>query len=246
MKKLVFKIFSIINHVEMRESSVRKNFRDSIKLFWPHIVVSLLMVGQIIGIVSLYNIRKQMEILYNETYIVNHAARSMNVAFEETRKSIFLVAVMDSQDLTNQEIANIKDNANILQEQISLIKQNFSEDSDIVARLEKNLVELVPMQDYFLNLAVQNNIGDASKYVENNNISVIKKAQEELELLIQSTDTKENNLFTSIQAMQRITMFLLLSLAIVSVLFSIVVISKQVISKGKHEAKKNNKSINIT
>ena len=155
-----------------------KNFKDSIKLFRLHIVVLLfLVVGIIIGIVSLKIMNKQMEILYNETYTVNHAAHSMNAAFEEIQKSIFSVAVIDSQDAANQEIANVKENATILQEQISLIKHNFSGDSIIVARLENNLAELAPMRDHVLNLAVQRNHGDAVEYMENNNMPVIKEAR---------------------------------------------------------------------
>lgn len=76
-----------------------KNSQDCIKLFRLHIVVLLfLVVGIIIGIVSLKIMNKQMEILYNETYTVNHAAHSMNAAFEEIQKSIFSVAVIDSHD----------------------------------------------------------------------------------------------------------------------------------------------------
>ncbi len=224
-----------------------KNFKDSIKLFRLHIVVLLfLVVGIIIGIVSLKIMNKQMEILYNETYTVNHAAHSMNAAFEEIQKSIFSVAVIDSQDAANQEIANVKENATILQEQISLIKHNFSGDSIIVARLENNLAELAPMRDHVLNLAVQRNHGDAVEYMENNNMPVIKEARGELELLIESTDAMGNNAFASIHATQRISMLLLVFLAIICVLFSIVVISKRAISKGKQKVENTDRSIDIT
>lgn len=224
-----------------------KNFKDSIKLFRLHIVVLLfLVVGIIIGIASLKIMNKQMEILYNETYTVNHAAHSMNAAFEEIQKSIFSVAVIDSHDAANQEIANVKENATILQEQISLIKYNFSGDTIIVARLENNLAELAPMRDHVLNLAVRRNNGDAVEYMENNNSLLYKEAQGEVELLIESTDAMGNNLFASIQATQQISILLLVFLAIICVLFSIVVISKRAISKGTQKVENTDRSIDIT
>lgn len=199
-----------------------KNLKVIIKLFLPHIVILLLLVvGIIISLVGLLNIEKQADALYNESYIVKNAADTVNSAFESMQKSIFHSIANNSEDSTNQEIANVKECKVIIQEQIAIVKQNFLGDLDAVSRLENNLSELAPMQEHVINLVDQIKNAEAAEYMENNNIPVIKEAQKELALFIQTVDTKENEIITSLQETQRNTIILLVSLGIISVLFSI-------------------------
>lgn len=199
-----------------------KNMKVSINLLLPHIVILLLLVaGIIISLVSLLNIGKQAETLYNESYVVKNAANTIDAVFERMQKSVFYSISNFSEDIVSRESENVKDCAVIIEKQIAIIKQKFLGDRDIVSRLEKNSSELKSMQDQVLNLIDQNKNEEAIEYMDNNNIPVINEAKKELVLLIQMADAKENETITSLQETRRIITVFLIPLGIVSVLFSI-------------------------
>lgn len=199
-----------------------KKSETNMKLFIPHIIILLLlMAGIVTSLVSLSNIRKQTEALYNESYIVTNAANAVDTALETMQKSVFRVVSNDSQEITNQEIENANSCAGIIQEQTSVIRQNFMGNMEVVSRLEKNLSELEAEQEHVLELVSQKKNTRAAEYMEHNNIPVIIEAQKELELLIQTANVIGNETITSLQKTQRNTIILLVSLGIISVLFSI-------------------------
>lgn len=202
-----------------------KKSETNVKLFIPHIVILLLlMAGIVISLVSLSNIGKQTEALYNESYIVTNAADVVDTALETMQKSVFRAVSNDSQEITKQEIENAKDCVSMIQEQTSTIRQNFTGNMEVVSRLEKDLSELEAEQEHVLDLVSQQKNAEATEYMENNNVPVIKEAQKELELLIQSANVKGNETITSLQKTQRNTIILLVSLGMISVLFSIGVV----------------------
>lgn len=200
-----------------------QQLKVNIKSFLPHIVILLLLItGILLSLVRILNIGKQMDALYNESYVVKNAADAVGTTFEAMQKSVFRSISNNSQDITNQEIEDVKNNEVIIQEQIAIVKQNFLGDMAVVSRLEKNLSELEPMQKHVLNLIHQKKNAEVAAYMENNNIPVITEAQKELALLVQISDTKGIEIITILQKTRRNTTILLVSLGIVSVLFSIV------------------------
>lgn len=198
-----------------------ENVKARIKLLWPHMLILLLLVmGIIISLASLLHTKNQIETLYNASYVVKNAVHTTDLAFEAIQKSVFQAAISNSEDNNNEAITNAENSAVIIQEQVAIIKQNFSGNMDIISRLENNLTQLAPMSDNVINMVAQNKNLEAVAYMESDIIPVINEAQKELALLIQSADSVRNELCVSIYKTQRNFVILLISLFVVSVLFS--------------------------
>ena len=199
-----------------------RKLKTDTELFFPHIAILLLLIaGIVISFVSLSKIGKRIEALYNESYVVKNAAYAVDNALESMQKSVFRSISNDSWDITSQEIENAKYCAAVIQEQTSVIRQNFLGNREVVSRLEDNLSELEPEQEHVLNLVSQKQNAKAAEYMENHNVPVIKEAQNNLELLIRTADAKGKEDITSLQKTRRNAIILLVWLSIISVLFSI-------------------------
>ena len=203
-----------------------KNLKVSWKLFISYAVLLVLLVaGCAVSIAHLAGLGRQIETFYEGPFIVNDSANIVNSNFERMQKAVYRAIANSDPEITAEAIANARDSAAIIQEQLPVIKEHFLGDKDIIARLEAALTELEPMRKNVLELATLNRREEAADYMEHNNILVIKKAQAELELLIESGKTRGNSLVDGLRSRQRkavVTLFLLGSISVaVSIVFGI-------------------------
>lgn len=203
-----------------------KNLKVSWKLFISYAVLLVLLVaGCAVSIAHLAGLGKQIETFYEGPFIVNDSANIVNSNFERMQKAVYRAIANSDPEITAEAIANARDSAAIIQEQLPVIKEHFLGDKDIITRLEAALTELEPMRKNVLELATLNRREEAADYMEHNNILVIKKAQAELELLIESGKTRGNSLVDGLRSRQRkavVTLFLLGSISVaVSIVFGI-------------------------
>ena len=203
-----------------------KNLKVSWKLFISYAVLLVLLVaGCAVSIAHLAGLGRQIETFYEGPFIVNDSANIVNSNFERMQKAVYRAIANSDPEITAEAIANARDSAAIIQEQLPVIKEHFLGDKDIITRLEAALTELEPMRKNVLELATLNRREEAADYMEHNNILVIKKAQAELELLIESGKTRGNSLVDGLRSRQRkavVTLFLLGSISVaVSIVFGI-------------------------
>ena len=203
-----------------------KNLKVSWKLFISYAVLLVLLVaGCAVSLAHLAGLGRQIETFYEGPFIVNDSANIVNSNFERMQKAVYRAIANSDPEITAEAIANARDSAAIIQEQLPVIKEHFLGDKDIIARLEAALTELEPMRKNVLELATLNRREEAADYMEHNNILVIKKAQAELELLIESGKTRGNSLVDGLRSRQRkavVTLFLLGSISVaVSIVFGI-------------------------
>lgn len=155
-----------------------KNLKVSWKLFISYAVLLVLLVaGCAVSIAHLAGLGRQIETFYEGPFIVNDSANIVNSNFERMQKAVYRAIANSDPEITAEAIANARDSAAIIQEQLPVIKEHFLGDKDIIARLEAALTELEPMRKNVLELATLNRREEAADYMEHNNILVIKKAQ---------------------------------------------------------------------
>ena len=94
-------------------------------------------------------------------------------------------------------------------------------DQQIVDRLEACLNKLAPMRETVMDLARQNRNEEAVAYMEANNIPTIKAAQAELDLLIENSDLRGEELISGLRESQVKAIFMLGLLGACSVLASL-------------------------
>lgn len=76
------------------------------------------------------------------------------------------------------------------------MREHFQSDQQIVDRLEACLNKLASMRETVMDLARQNRNEEAVAYMEANNIPTIKAAQAELDLLIENSDLRGEELIS--------------------------------------------------
>lgn len=203
-----------------------KNLKVSWKLFISYaLLLALLVAGCAVGIAHLAGLGRQIETFYEGPFIVNDSANIINSNFERMQKAVYRAIANSEQEITQEAIADAKESAEAIREQLPVIKAHFLGDQEIIDRLEAALTELEPMRENVLELAAENRREEAADYMEHNNILVIEKAQAELDLLIESGKTKGSTLVDSLRSRQSravLTLFLLGSIsAAVAVVFGI-------------------------
>ena len=122
-----------------------KNLKVSWKLFISYAVLLVLLVaGCAVSIAHLAGLGRQIETFYEGPFIVNDSANIVNSNFERMQKAVYRAIANSDPEITAEAIANARDSAAIIQEQLPVIKEHFLGDKDIIARLEAALTELEP------------------------------------------------------------------------------------------------------
>lgn len=199
-----------------------KNLKVGKKLIFSYAVILLLMIAGIaVGIVNLIHLGTQMETFYDGPYIVKGSANIINSNFEKMQKSVYRAMANADSEIIREANQDVEDAAAAIQEQLPIIKEHFLGDQQIVERLEAALAELAPMRAQVLSLASQNQNTEAAAYMEENNILAIEKAQKELSRLIESGNTKGEQLLKGLRDSQARAALTLTILGVISFVFSI-------------------------
>lgn len=198
-----------------------KNLKVSKKLLISYgSVLILLVIGFIVGIFNITSIGEQVETFYEKPYAVRNATNVVNASFEQMQKSVFRALSTTDNDITKEAIEDAKNAAAIIQEQLSIIKENFDGDKQIIERLEATLTELAPAREQVLAYAADNDNVVAAEYMESHNIPIIKEAQTELDALIAAAQTMGDEMIESLNASKTSSTITLIILGIASVLVS--------------------------
>lgn len=199
-----------------------RNLKVSRKLLISYgSILILLVVGFIVGVGNIVSIGHQVETFYEGPYAVRGAANVVNAAFEEMQKSVFRALSTEDSAITTEAITHARDAADVIQEQLPLISENFLGDKQIVERLEAALTELAPLRETVLEYAVDNRNVEAAAYMESHNIPVINKAQAELDNLIEISKQNGDNMVEALRAAEARSKVILIALGIASVLVSV-------------------------
>lgn len=199
-----------------------KNLKIGKKLMFSYMaILALLVISILVSIVNLIKIGNQVEEFYNGPFMVSASANTVNTNFEQMQKSVYRAICNDDTAIMQEAMDNVGSCALIIQEQMPIIEEHFLGDKAIVENLQKKLQELAPMRENVLELAAQYKNAEAADYMEKNNIPTIKKAQEYLDTLIQTAESKGEQLITQLNAMQVRATIILIILGIASTAISI-------------------------
>lgn len=195
-----------------------RNFKIRKKLLISYAtIVGLLVITSVVSILCLLYLGNEVSTFYNGPFIVSDAANIVNERFEGMQKAVYRAISNEDAGITSAAIQDAKDAATIIQEQIPIIKENFLGDISIVEGLEAKLAELAPMRETVLDMAANNQNEEAAQYMEQNNILVITEAQEYLDTLIGTANTKAEGLISTIQSVQTCSVIIMIILGVTSV-----------------------------
>lgn len=133
---------------------------------------------------------------YGGPFLVKGSANIINSNFERMQKAVYRTIVNQDEALIAEAVADAKASAQEIQDQIPFVREHFQSDQQIVDRLEACLNKLAPMRETVMDLARQNRNEEAVAYMEANNIPTIKAAQAELDLLIENSDLRGEELIS--------------------------------------------------
>ena len=185
------------------------------------VLLILLVAGTAVSIISLVNSNRQIETFYYGPFLVKGSANIINSNFERMQKAVYRTIVNQDEALISEAVADAKASAQEIQNQIPFVREHFQSDQQMVDRLEACLNKLAPMRETVMDLARQNRNEEAVAYMEANNIPTIKAAQAELDLLIENSDLRGEELISSLRESQVKAIFMLGLLGVCSVLASL-------------------------
>lgn len=155
-----------------------KDFKVSKKLFISYAAIMILfVVSCFVSITDFVSLGKQIEAFYTGPFTVNESASIINSNFERMQKAVYRSISNTDPEITSEAIANARECAVAIQEQVPVVKSHFKGDQQIIDRLEAALEKLEPMRETVLSLAAENKNAEAAYYMEHNNILVIHEAQ---------------------------------------------------------------------
>lgn len=199
-----------------------KNLKVSRKLIISYAVVLVLLVlGTLVSVINLVEIGDEVETFYKGPYTVKGSSDIVNAEFERMQKAVYRAISNSDLGITQEAIANAENASKTIQEQMPIIEKNFLGDKQIVERLQQELTTLAPMREAVIAMAKENKNEEAANYMETNNIVSIKKAQEELDTLINTADAKGEELIASLSNKQNRAVTILVVLGVMSVIVSI-------------------------
>ncbi|MCC2816381.1 methyl-accepting chemotaxis protein [Clostridiales bacterium TF09-2AC] len=199
-----------------------KNMKLGKKLVISYAVLLILLVaGTAVSIINLVSLSRQIEVFYDGPFLVKGSANIINSNFERMQKAVYRTIVNEDEALISEAMENAKASAQEIENQIPFVREHFKSDQQIVDRLEDQLDRLAPMRETVMSLASQNRNKEAVAYMEANNIPTIKAAQAELDLLIENSNLKGEELISGLRQSQVKAIFMLGVLGIGSVLASL-------------------------
>ena len=199
-----------------------KNMKLGKKLVISYAVLLILLVaGTAVSIINLVSLSRQIEVFYDGPFLVKGSANIINSNFERMQKAVYRTIVNEDEALISDAMENAKASAQETENQIPFVREHFKSDQQIVDRLEDQLDRLAPMRETVMSLASQNRNKEAVAYMEANNIPTIKAAQAELDLLIENSNLKGEELISGLRQSQVKAIFMLGVLGIGSVLASL-------------------------
>lgn len=206
----------------MNRKNKLKNMKINKRLMLSYIVMLvLLVIGIIVSISNLVNIGQQIEKFYEHPFRVSAAANTINASFEEMQKSVFRALSTEDTAITAESIQHANDAAAVISENITIVKDLFLGDQQIVDHLQTSLTTLAPMREEVLVLASENRNVEAAAYMEEHNIPVIEEAQVYLDTLISTADESGNTLIHDVQSAQSMAIVVLIILCIFSIIVSL-------------------------
>lgn len=199
-----------------------KKFSIGRKLLISYSVILVLMcIGFGVSIVNLVNQNSKIRVFYDGPFIVNESANIINSNFERMQKATYRTIVNTDADIVKEARSNAFDSAKIIQDELPVVKEHFLGDPKLIEQLEDCLTRLTPMREHVLTLATANKNAEAADYMEHNNILVIHEAQEYLDKLIESGNTKGLQMIDELRKQQLYAIMVLSVLGIASVIISI-------------------------
>lgn len=200
-----------------------KNLKVAKKLFISYAVIMITLLGGcVVSVVDLVKLGNQIEIFYDGPFTVNGSANRIHSNFEKMQKEVYRSISNSDPAIVDEAVRNAQAAAAAIEEQLPVIEKHFLGDEQIVDRLEAALKKLAPMREHVLVLAGQNKNAEAADYMENNNILVIREAQKELDSIIESGNTKGEQLVAGLRDRQAGAIFSATVLGGLGVLISII------------------------
>ena len=96
-----------------------KNLKLSRKLFISYaLILAMLILGCIVSVVDLMVLGEQTETFYDGPFTVNESANVINTNFERMQKAVYRSISNSDPEIVNDAIANAKNAALIIQEQL--------------------------------------------------------------------------------------------------------------------------------
>lgn len=195
-----------------------KNFKVGKKLVISYVVIMIMLLsGFVISIVNLINIRNKVEEFCNGPFVVKSAAHIVNTSYESMLRALYRSLTTTDFTVVDECISEVNKARDTVEEQLNVIKKNFSGDQKIVEDLSDYLRELKPMREHVVELALVNANEEAAAYMQENNLIVIQNVQEELSKLVKSADESSDVLLDDLRAQQETALGVLSVLGVLSI-----------------------------
>lgn len=199
-----------------------KHLKISKKLLISYgVILGLFVITIIVSIINFSRIGDKVEKFYHNPFTVKGSANIVNANFEAMQKSVYHAISNSDLTIVKESIEDAKRAAKEIETQMPIIEERYLGDKQTVVNLKKHLEELAPMREKVLQLASENKNEEATRYMENNNIPVIKKAQLELQTIIDFANNRAEALINELKVSQTFAVIILVILGIASIVISI-------------------------
>ena len=103
-----------------------KDFKVSKKLFISYAAIMILfVVSCFVSITDFVSLGKQIEAFYTGPFTVNESASIINSNFERMQKAVYRSISNTDPEITSEAIANARECAVAIQEQVPVVKSHF-------------------------------------------------------------------------------------------------------------------------
>lgn len=194
-----------------------KNLKVGKKLAISYITIMVLLLsGFFLSIVNVVNISNKVENFCNGPFIVKSAAHLMSSSFETMVRAMYRSLTTLDPAIVEECITEVNSARNTVEDQMEIIRVNFTEEQKIVTDLSAYLNDFTPMREHVIELARVNSNEEASAYMQANNMVVIKQVQAELDQLLEYADQSSNSLLDELREKQQLSLTILIVLGVIS------------------------------
>lgn len=199
-----------------------KNLKISKKLLVAFsVILVLLVLCIVVGIANMQSIKNSVDNFFTGPYDVQTTANQIKINFEAMQKSVFHSISTDNEQITTSSTNDASKAAETIQSYMPTIVEKYAGDPQTITNLQSLLAELAPHREKVLELTKKGQNKEAAEYMEENNIPIIEKAQNELDVLLTFVETRSNMMKDSIEATQVRGVIITCILGIISILIGI-------------------------
>lgn len=199
-----------------------KNLKVQRKLMLSFgIILVLFIISIISGLLSLENVKKQLNTFYEHPFQTQNASKSISIDLQGIQKHIYRMIAIDNSESIEDSLESINAYYEDVQVQKAILDDRFMGDANWVHNMIDALNELTIHRQHIVDMILEDRQSEAMNYMENSYMPVLNTANDYLEQIMEYANTNSEDMISQANSAQSATTVLLGALCVVSILLSI-------------------------